>query len=68
MLFRSPTDIQVMINNNEKGVKIAFGTDAGVQKHGTNWKEFVYMVQENVKDYLRDRWDKMFRQEDCKED
>ena len=28
-----------------KGVKIAFGTDAGVQPHGTNWMEFVYMVQ-----------------------
>ena len=27
-----------------RGVKIAFGTDAGVQQHGTNWKEFVYMV------------------------
>ncbi|MAR95375.1 MAG: amidohydrolase [Gammaproteobacteria bacterium] len=29
----------------KKGVKIAFGTDAGVQPHGTNWKEFVYMNQ-----------------------
>ena len=29
----------------KKGVKIAFGTDVGVQPHGTNWKEFVYMVQ-----------------------
>jgi imidazolonepropionase-like amidohydrolase len=27
-----------------RGVKIAFGTDVGVQPHGTNWKEFVYMV------------------------
>ncbi|PHX61806.1 MAG: amidohydrolase [Flavobacteriales bacterium] len=25
------------------GVKIAFGTDAGVFEHGENWKEFVYM-------------------------
>lgn len=25
------------------GVKIAFGTDAGVFPHGNNWKEFVYM-------------------------
>lgn len=25
------------------GVKIAFGTDAGVFPHGLNWKEFVYM-------------------------
>jgi len=26
------------------GVKIAFGTDAAVFKHGLNWKEFTYMV------------------------
>ena len=26
------------------GVKIAFGTDAGVFKHGQNWREFVYMI------------------------
>lgn len=25
------------------GVKIAFGTDAGVFVHGDNWKEFIYM-------------------------
>lgn len=25
------------------GVKIAFGTDAGVFRHGENWREFVYM-------------------------
>ena len=29
----------------KRGVKIAFGTDVGVQAHGTNWKEFVYMVK-----------------------
>ena len=28
---------------HKRGVKIAFGTDVGVQPHGTNWKEFVYM-------------------------
>ncbi len=27
------------------GVKIAFGTDAGVYKHGKNWLEFVYMTE-----------------------
>lgn len=27
------------------GVKIAFGTDAGVFKHGLNWKEFGYMAE-----------------------
>ncbi len=33
---------------HKRGVKIAFGTDAGVQKHGTNWKEFVYMVENGM--------------------
>lgn len=27
------------------GVKIAFGTDAGVYRHGMNWLEFVYMTE-----------------------
>ena len=27
------------------GVKIAFGTDAGVYQHGKNWMEFVYMTE-----------------------
>lgn len=27
------------------GVKIAFGTDAGVYSHGKNWLEFVYMTE-----------------------
>lgn len=26
------------------GVKIAFGTDAGVFQHGRNWLEFIYMI------------------------
>ncbi|MDP4530045.1 amidohydrolase family protein [Alkalimonas delamerensis] len=29
----------------QAGVKIAFGTDAGVGPHGDNWKEFVYMTE-----------------------
>lgn len=29
----------------KKGVKIAFGTDAGVFMHGRNWLEFTYMVE-----------------------
>lgn len=29
----------------QKGVPIAFGTDAGVFRHGRNWNEFVYMVE-----------------------
>src|SRR6202008_374869 len=31
------------------GVKIAFGTDAGVYKHGKNWLEFVYMIEAGMK-------------------
>ncbi|UZR94706.1 metal-dependent hydrolase family protein [Chondrinema litorale] len=29
----------------KKGVKIAFGTDAGVYNHGDNWMEFQYMTE-----------------------
>jgi imidazolonepropionase-like amidohydrolase len=29
----------------KSGVKIAFGTDAGVYAHGKNWLEFVYMTE-----------------------
>lgn len=29
----------------KSGVKIAFGTDAGVFAHGNNWLEFVYMTE-----------------------
>jgi imidazolonepropionase-like amidohydrolase len=29
----------------KEGVKIAFGTDAGVFKHGLNWLEFTYMIE-----------------------
>ena len=31
------------------GVKIAFGTDAGVYRHGLNYLEFVYMVEAGMK-------------------
>ncbi len=31
------------------GVKIAFGTDAGVYKHGLNWLEFKYMIEAGMK-------------------
>jgi imidazolonepropionase-like amidohydrolase len=31
------------------GIKIAFGTDAGVSPHGENAKEFVYMVEGGMK-------------------
>ncbi len=33
----------------ERGVKIAFGTDAAVFPHGDNWKEFGYMVEVGMK-------------------
>ena len=32
----------------KKGVRIAFGTVAGVQPHGTNWEEFVFMVKNGM--------------------
>ena len=31
------------------GVKIAFGTDAGVYRHGMNWLEFGYMIEAGMK-------------------
>ncbi len=31
------------------GIKIAFGTDAGVYKHGMNWLEFIYMIEGGMK-------------------
>lgn len=31
------------------GVKIAFGTDAAVFKHGKNWLEFTYMIEAGMK-------------------
>lgn len=31
------------------GVKIAFGTDAAVFKHGMNWLEFTYMIEAGMK-------------------
>ena len=31
------------------GVKIAFGTDAGVYRHGMNWLEFGYMIDAGMK-------------------
>ncbi len=38
--------IQAMFAKAYKaGVKIAFGTDAGVYKHGNNWMEFIYMTE-----------------------
>ncbi|WP_019677451.1 metal-dependent hydrolase family protein [Arsukibacterium perlucidum] len=36
---------QTFGNAYKAGVKIAFGTDAGVFPHGENWREFVYMTE-----------------------
>lgn len=36
---------QTFGNAYKAGVKIAFGTDAGVFPHGDNWREFVYMTE-----------------------
>ena len=36
----------------KKGVKIAFGTDAGVYPHGVNAKEFFYMVEAGMPEML----------------
>ena len=31
------------------GVNVAFGTDAGVYRHGMNWLEFTYMIEAGMK-------------------
>ena len=33
---------------HKAGVKIAFGTDSGVSKHGDNWREFPLMVESGM--------------------
>ena len=33
----------------KEGVRIAFGTDAGVFRHGMNWLEFGYMIEAGMK-------------------
>ena len=33
----------------KEGIRIAFGTDAGVFKHGLNWLEFTYMIEAGMK-------------------
>lgn len=39
---------QTLAKAYKKGVKIAFGTDAGVYPHGDNAKEFGYMVEAGI--------------------
>jgi imidazolonepropionase-like amidohydrolase len=36
---------QTFAKGYKAGLKIAFGTDAGVYAHGKNWMEFVYMTE-----------------------
>ncbi|HEX5154891.1 MAG TPA: amidohydrolase family protein [Parafilimonas sp.] len=48
VIARKAMEVGPLIQNTfgkayKAGVKIAFGTDAGVYAHGKNWMEFVYM-------------------------
>jgi cytosine/adenosine deaminase-related metal-dependent hydrolase len=50
MVAKKASEIGPRIQNTfakayKAGVKIAFGTDAGVYAHGKNWKEFMYMTE-----------------------
>ncbi len=57
-IFNIPNPTSVALRNEYRaferayaaGVKIAFGTDAGTFKHGTNAKEFDFMVQYGMKE------------------
>ena len=44
-LLVGPVIQQTFAKAYKAGVKIAFGTDAGVYAHGKNWMEFVYMTE-----------------------
>jgi imidazolonepropionase-like amidohydrolase len=44
-----PTILATATKAYQKGVKIAFGTDAGVYPHGKNRLEFLYMAQMGMK-------------------
>lgn len=40
-----PQILKTLARAYKGGVKIAYGTDAGVFPHGQNWEDFIYMVQ-----------------------
>ena len=44
-LLVGPNMLDMVRRAHEAGVKIAFGTDCGVGKHGTNAREFGFMVE-----------------------
>ncbi len=50
VIARKALEVGPIIQNTfgkayKAGVKIAFGTDAGVYNHGKNWMEFIYMTE-----------------------
>ena len=48
-LFTGPQIQKTFEKAHKEGVKIAFGTDAGVFRHGMNWLEFGYMIEAGMK-------------------
>ena len=48
-LSTGPQIQKTFVKAYKEGVSIAFGTDAGVFRHGMNWLEFGYMIEAGMK-------------------
>jgi imidazolonepropionase-like amidohydrolase len=40
--------VKTVASAYKAGVKLAYGTDAGVYPHGQNWEDFIYLVQDGL--------------------
>jgi len=47
-LIVGPQIMKTVTHAYKSGVKMAYGTDAGVYPHGQNWEDFIYLVKAGV--------------------